>query len=115
MIRGEGGFCNSGINDLINYMEDRMEEMKQDEQERVENVHEGRMTRAVETQTAKIPSISFLTLAIGSLGLSAFTSLVLKNRPLGNFFGLWVPSLLVIGMYNKLVKIESHIDRQLMH
>jgi hypothetical protein len=83
------------------------------QQDRTENVHEGRLTRTVETQTGKIPSISYLSLAIASMGLSAFTSLVLKNRQLGNFFGLWVPSLLVVGVYNKLVKIESHLERQL--
>jgi len=83
--------------------------------DRVENIHEGPLTRTVESQTAKIPSIGFLSLAVASMGLSAFTTLVLKNRPLGNFFGLWVPSILVIGLYNKLVKIESHLDRQLMH
>lgn len=92
-----------------------MEEMNQTKRDRIENVHEGKLTREIEAQTAKIPSISFLTLAAASMGLSAFTTLVLKNRPMGNFFGLWVPSLLVVGIYNKLVKIEAHLDRQLMH
>ncbi|MCM2282967.1 MAG: hypothetical protein NDI61_14090 [Bdellovibrionaceae bacterium] len=91
------------------------EDSSQIKQDRIENVHEGQLTRQIETQTAKIPSINYLMLAVGSMGISAFTSLVLKNRSLGNFFGLWVPSLLVIGMYNKLVKIEAHLDRQLMH
>jgi hypothetical protein len=85
------------------------------EQDKIENVHEGSLTRAVETQTAKIPSITFLNLAIGSMVLSATTALIFRNRPLGNFFGLWVPSLMLIGVYNKLVKMEAHIDRELLH
>ncbi len=92
-----------------------MDDKNQMAQDRADNVHEGKLTRAIETQTAKIPSVSYLSLAIASMGLSAFTSLVVKNRQLGNFFGLWVPSLLVIGIYNKLVKIESRFDRQLLH
>lgn len=96
-------------------MPNETKDINQMDHDRVDNVHEGKLTRAIETQTAKIPSISFMSLAIASMGLSAFTTLVVKNRQLGNFFGLWVPSLLVIGIYNKLVKIESRIDRQLMH
>jgi hypothetical protein len=82
------------------------------EQDKINNVHEGDLTRAVETQTAKIPSIGFLNLAIGSMVLSAVTALIFRNRPLGNFFGLWVPSLMLVGVYNKLVKMEAHFDRQ---
>ena len=35
-------------------------------QDRVENVHEGRLTREIETKTAKVPSIGYLSLAIAS-------------------------------------------------
>ncbi|MES2854399.1 MAG: hypothetical protein V4692_00985 [Bdellovibrionota bacterium] len=80
-----------------------------------ENITEGTTTRAVELQTAKIPSINWLALAVGSMALSAVTELVFKKRELGNFFGLWVPSLLVIGVYNKLVKVEADLERSLMH
>ena len=83
--------------------------------DKVENVHEGELTRAIETQTAKIPSIAFLNLAVGSMALSAVTALIFGKRQLGTFFGLWVPSLMLIGVYNKLVKMEAHIDRQHLH
>ena len=67
---------------------------------------EGQMTKAIERQTAKIPSVGFLTLAVGSMAASA--ALVLANKKeMGNFIGLWAPSLLMIGVYNKLVKIEG--------
>ncbi len=89
--------------------------MEVNERDRRENIHEGPMTKAVETQTAKIPSIGYLGLAVGSMALSAVTTLVFKKRDLGQFFGLWAPSLLLVGLYNKVVKLESHIDRQLLH
>lgn len=85
------------------------------ERDKIKNVHEGNLTRAIETQTAKLPSLTFLNLALGSMALSAVTALVFKNRQLGNFFGLWVPTLMLVGVYNKLVKMEAHIDRELLH
>lgn len=67
---------------------------------------EGRLTRKIEQTTAQVPSIGFLALAIGSIALSA--GLVMTNRKnLANFVGLWVPTLLIFGLYNKLVKIEG--------
>lgn len=80
-----------------------------------ENITEGTLTREIETQTAKIPSINWLALAVGSMGLSFVTAIVFRKRPLGNFFGLWAPTLLMIGVYNKLVKIEAGLERQLLH
>jgi hypothetical protein len=80
-----------------------------------ENINEGTTTRAIETQTAKIPSINWLALAVGSMALSAVTELVFRKRDLGNFFGLWAPSLLVIGVYNKLVKVEAELERARLH
>ena len=72
------------------------------------NITEGTMTRKIEKQTAKIPSIGFLSLAVGSMVASA--GLVAMNKKeLGNFVGLWAPSLLIIGLYNKLVKIENEL------
>lgn len=80
-----------------------------------EEIREGNLTRKVEEQTAKIPSMGYLNLAIGSMVLSAVTALVFKKRALGNFFGLWAPSLLLIGLYNKIVKIEAKMERSLLH
>jgi hypothetical protein len=78
-------------------------------------IKEGTMTRTIEEQTAKIPSINWLALAGGSMVISFFTSIVLGRRPLGNFFGLWVPSLLLIGVYNKIVKVEAHLEKSMLH
>lgn len=69
--------------------------------------HEGEMTRKIEQQTAKIPSIGFLGLAMGSMVASAALAFFARKKELANFVGLWAPSLLLIGVYNKLVKLEA--------
>src|SRR5687768_13793998 len=63
-------------------------------------------TTVIEEQTKKIPSVTFLGLALGSMGISA--ALAAAGRPQwANFVGQWVPSLLIIGTYNKIAKTFS--------
>ena len=69
---------------------------------------EGKTTRAVENKTKKIPSIGFLSFAVGSMVASA-TLQALRKRELSNFVGLWAPSILIMGLYNKLVKVEEEV------
>ncbi len=69
---------------------------------RVEH-RESRVTRLVEQQAAKIPSDVFLFLSLGSMAASA-TFEVLRRDRLARFVGSWVTPLLVMGVYNKLVK-----------
>ena len=65
--------------------------------------YEDRGTEAVESRTAKVPSLAFLGLALGSMAVSA--ALVLTGRKeLGNFVGQWAPSILIMGLYNKIAK-----------
>lgn len=65
--------------------------------------YEDRATETVESQTAKVPSLAFLGLAVGAMAVSA--ALVLTGRKqLGNFIGQWAPSILVMGLYNKIAK-----------
>lgn len=71
-----------------------------------QNIKEDGLTRSVESQTAKVPSIGYLGVAVGSMAISAFLTFGLKKRELGNFVGLWAPTILIMGLYNKLVKIE---------
>lgn len=74
--------------------------------------HEGKVTSRIEERTARVPSGAYLGLAIGSMIASAAFELMGK-RDTANFIGQWVPSLLVIGMYNKLVKIEHELLERL--
>lgn len=64
---------------------------------------EGKTTSKVEQQTSKVPSLAFFGLAVSAMAASA--ALVLAGRKqLGNFIGQWAPSILVMGLYNKVVK-----------
>ncbi len=69
--------------------------------------HEGRLTRAIEMQTSKLPSVSYLGLAIGSMAVSAGLAVFAERKAFANFVGLWAPSFLLLGIYNKLVKLEG--------
>ncbi|HWE93130.1 MAG TPA: hypothetical protein VG269_04085 [Tepidisphaeraceae bacterium] len=65
---------------------------------------EGAVARTIEEQTAKLPSDTFLWLAGGSI----VTSLVLKilrRDEASIFVGQWAPTFLILGLYNKLVKL----------
>lgn len=68
---------------------------------------EGSFTKAIEKQTAKIPSTVYLGLAAGSVVLSAALAMSEKRKGWANFVGLWVPSILLLGVYNKIVKTQG--------
>lgn len=68
---------------------------------------EGRVAKTLEEQTAKIPSDVYLWAAVGAMALS-FALFISKQKHASVFFGQWAPSLLVIGLYNKLVKTQGH-------
>jgi hypothetical protein len=64
---------------------------------------EGYTTSMVEQRTSKVPSMAWLGLAVGSMAASA--ALMLSGRKqIANFVGQWAPTLLIIGVYNKLAK-----------
>ena len=68
---------------------------------------EGRIARTIEEQTAKLPSDTFLWLALGSMAVSLTLQLFgQKHKSL--FVGQWAPSFLLFGIYNKIVKLEGH-------
>jgi len=67
---------------------------------------EGKVARSIEQQTAKIPSDVFLWSALGSMGTSLALRLMGKNQA-ANFVGQWAPTILIIGMYNKMVKLHG--------
>jgi hypothetical protein len=70
---------------------------------RVEHA-EGNIARLIEQQTAKVPSHWFLFAALGSMTLSLTLELAGRRRP-SRFIGHWPTPLLVMGVYNKLVKL----------
>ena len=64
---------------------------------------EGEVAKAIEEQTAKLPSDVFLWMAVGSIAVSA-TMQLMGNRHGSLFVGQWAPTFLIFGLYNKLVK-----------
>jgi hypothetical protein len=71
---------------------------------------EGPVAKAIERQTAKLPSDTFLWLAFGSIAASA-TLQVLGQKQTSNFVGQWAPTFLILGLYNKLVKVAGSDKR----
>ncbi|MEO3406823.1 hypothetical protein AAFN85_23100 [Mucilaginibacter sp. CAU 1740] len=68
---------------------------------------EGTVTKAIEEQTAKLPSDIFLLAALGAMGAS-LTLKLLQKKHTALFVGQWAAPFLLLGIYNKLVKLESH-------
>ena len=64
---------------------------------------EGQVARAIEEQTAKLPSDTFLWMAVGAMAVSASMHLM-GNKNASLFVGQWAPTFLIFGLYNKLVK-----------
>ncbi len=73
---------------------------------------EGSVALAIEEQTAKIPSDVFLWAALGSIATSLILHVSDKKEE-ARFVGQWVSPFLLLGVYNKLVKIagSDRIDR----
>ena len=66
---------------------------------------------AIEEQTKKIPNLFFLGIAGIAVAASAGLTFATQKKTLGNFIGLWVPTILLFGVYNKLVKVEDEVLR----
>ena len=67
---------------------------------------EGGIAKMIEERTAELPSDLFLWAAGGSI----VSSLVLQSMGESKkalFVGQWAPTLLILGLYNKLVKIKG--------
>ena len=64
---------------------------------------EGTVAKAIEQQTSKLPSDTFLWVALGAMVASAAMQ-TMGNKHASLFIGQWAPTLLIFGLYNKLVK-----------
>lgn len=78
---------------------------------KIENINpyreEGKVAKAIEAQTSKIPSDAFLWVATGIMA-TAVTLKALNKGHTALFVGQWVAPVLLMGLYNKLVKIKGH-------
>ncbi len=68
---------------------------------------EGETAKAIEEQTAKLPSDIFLWAAFGSMAASLTLKLTGKRHN-ALFVGQWAAPFLLLGLYNKIVKLEGH-------
>jgi hypothetical protein len=65
------------------------------------------VAEAIEKRTAKLPSDLFLWTALGSIAGSLVLALMGKQK-VANFVGQWAPTFLILGLYNKIVKVAGH-------
>jgi hypothetical protein len=68
---------------------------------------EGPVAKAIEKQTAKLPSDVFLWAGL-SVMAGALTLKLLKKDHLSLFIGQWASPMLLFGIYDKLVKLQGH-------
>ena len=68
---------------------------------------EGRLTIKIEEQTAKIPSGIYLAASLTSMAVS-LTLRCCGYKHASLFVGQWASPLLIMGLYNKIVKTEGH-------
>lgn len=71
---------------------------------------EGEVAKAIEKQTARIPSDAFLMAAGGSIAV-AFALRAAGRKDLSLFVGQWVAPILLLGVYNKIVKVAGSDKR----
>ena len=68
---------------------------------------EGPVAEAIEEQTAKLPSDTYLWAAVGAMSV-ALALQCMGRKHLGLFVGQWAAPFLLFGIYNKLVKQQGH-------
>jgi hypothetical protein len=67
---------------------------------------EGAVARSIESQTAKLPSDVYLWAAVGSICGSLALKMSGRNTD-ALFVGQWAPTFLILGLYNKIVKVAG--------
>ncbi len=67
------------------------------------DVEEDQFTAAIEKSTSRIPTSTYLALALGAMGVSAALQAWNKKHE-SLFIGQWAAPFLLLGIYNKLVK-----------
>lgn len=81
-----------------------------DARSQMSNQTEGTATKRIEKVTASFPSATWLVLGGGSILLSLSLKLMGRDSA-ATFVGQWAPTMLMLGLYNKIVKVMGS-DRQ---
>jgi hypothetical protein len=75
-----------------------------------EQHREGFVARSIEQQTARLPSDTFLWAAVGSM-VGSLAFMMMGDEKKSTFVGQWAPTLLILGLYNKMVKLHGSEGR----
>jgi len=67
---------------------------------------EGEFTKLIEQYTSQVPSGFYLSMAFGAVGLSLLLRMSNRDRD-SLFIGQWVAPFMLMGLYNKLVKLHG--------
>ncbi|MCR6718742.1 MAG: hypothetical protein NVV59_00260 [Chitinophagaceae bacterium] len=70
-------------------------------------IKEGKLAKEIEDVTARVSSDKYLWGAVGAMVVSA-GYLCAGKKHTALFIGQWAAPLLIMGLYNKLVKVEGH-------
>ena len=74
-----------------------------------ETGNEDQVTKTIESETSKIPSVVFLGAALLAMGVSAALKCSRgKDDKDALFVGQWAAPFLLLGIYNKIVKTNGH-------
>lgn len=69
--------------------------------------NEGKLTKEIESLSAKVPSVVYLTAALASMA-GSLTLKCMGRKSTALFVGQWAAPFLLLGIYNKIVKTEGH-------
>ena len=70
------------------------------------DVQEDQITASIEKCTSQVPSSAYLALALASMGVSLGLSAA-KKAHASLFVGQWAAPFLLLGIYNKMVKLHG--------
>jgi hypothetical protein len=73
----------------------------------VHNGKEGNVAKSIEKVTEKVPSDTFLWSSFAVMGAALALKMVGRDH-LSLLVGQWAAPILIMGLYNKLVKVEGH-------
>jgi hypothetical protein len=73
---------------------------------------EGDVARGIEEYTSKVPSDAYLWTAVGCMAISATLKMMGRNND-ALFVGQWPAAFLLMGLYNKIVKVAGSDRRSL--
>jgi len=92
---------------MITMANDVMEDLKTKVSDVNPSRKEGSVAKAIESETAKLPSDLFLWASAGAMAASLTLKLMGRNRT-ALFIGQWTAPFLLFGIYNKIVKVGGH-------